>query len=121
MLSFKTFLLKVFWCYLFFKKGNENFKHKLTTNKFSNTTTIGGNGVGRGGNRSADNDVVGADAFSLGRSHNALLVANVTVGKANTGSDCEKVFTAGGVNKSCFKRGADNTVKTAASRVLSVF
>jgi hypothetical protein len=74
------------------------------TYEFRNASFVCGNGIVGSGDGSAHNDIVRADLFCLGGSHNSLLVADVTVCKANTGSYGEEFFSATLVDLACLKR-----------------
>ena len=91
---------------LFLEENNFDYMelHPLLVNKFGYASVICSNGIICCCNGSAHYDVVGADLLRLGGSHDALLVANVTVGKANTGGHGEELFSAGLVNLACLER-----------------
>ena len=62
--------------------------------KLSHAALVGGDGIGGGGDGTADHDVIGADALGLGGGHDALLVAHVAVGEADAGGDGEEALAA---------------------------
>ena len=71
--------------------------------ELSHAALVSGNGIGSGGDGTADDDVVRADLLGSGGSHNTLLVADVAVSKPDTGGDGQEILAAAVMDLACLQ------------------
>ena len=90
----------------------QSFPFRGSAHELRHAAAVGSHGVLRLGDGTAHHDVVGAKLLGLGRRGDPLLVAHISVSKADTGGHGEEVLAAALVDRACLQGRAHHAVQT---------